>query len=429
MEPNVNWDECLQHAAVSDIGMRRASNQDSHAEILANDMDTWRRNGHLFVVADGMGAHAAGELASEMAVSGITHRYYKYHHLNAPDALERAIQDTNTEVYQRGQANVGFHNMGTTASALVLLPQGALVAHVGDSRVYRQRGNQLEQLTFDHSLAWEIQASSQFNGQADFATAVPKNIITRSLGPNETVEIDFEGPFPLRVGDTFLLCSDGLTGLVEDEEIGPLLANLPPGTAARALTDLANLRGGHDNITVVVVCVTGSSLATPRGETDSLMVQPLQQTDQLGLLAWITASVSSLAALAMAVLKKTTPAFIALLVAATAVLTAIIRRLIRTSRPTAGSPSRRFGKGPYVTVQSPANTAFTDKLAELVNQLRSVIQEEQWAVDIQGFDAQCQAAERAMEQNKHESALQHYVNAMSTMMQELRSQNDKHGHG
>lgn len=426
MEADVNWDECLQHAAVSDIGMRRASNQDSHAEVLASSMETWRRSGHLFVVADGMGAHAAGELASEMAVSGITHRYYKYHHLPSPEALRKAIQDTNTEVHQRGQANVGFHNMGTTASTLVLLPGGALVAHVGDSRVYRQRGHQLEQLTFDHSLAWEIQASGQFRGNAEFANAVPKNIITRSLGPNETVQIDFEGPFPLLAGDTFLLCSDGLTGLVEDEEIGPLLASLPPGTAAQALTDLANLRGGHDNITVVVVRVTAP---TPRprdgGSLDPTATPHGENQDRITPLAWITASVSTLAALAMLVLEQVIPACVAFLVGGLAVVLAILRRWTRIPDESPPTESRRFGKGPYVTVESPINATFTGKLAELVNQLRSVIEEEHWGINIQEFGDQCRAAEQAVKQNDHEAALRHYVNAVSFMMQQLRAHDDK----
>jgi len=144
----VNWDECLEHAEQSDIGMRRATNQDSHRVVLAPDWETWLRRGHLFVVADGMGAHAAGELASDMAAAGIVHQYHKYEDLSAPEALHRAILETNAEIHRRGQANVDFHNMGTTGSVLALLPQGALVAHVGDSRVYRLRKGVLEQLTF-----------------------------------------------------------------------------------------------------------------------------------------------------------------------------------------------------------------------------------------------------------------------------------------
>ena len=124
----VTWENGLEHAVVSDIGMRRATNQDAYTVVLANDEGAWRKRGHLFVVADGMGAHAAGELASEMAVSGIAHRYHKYKDLSAPEALHRAVLETNAEVHQRGQANTDFHNMGTTASALLLLPQGAVVA-------------------------------------------------------------------------------------------------------------------------------------------------------------------------------------------------------------------------------------------------------------------------------------------------------------
>lgn len=422
MEADVNWNECLQHAAVTDIGMRRASNQDSHAVVLASDMDGWRERGHLFVVADGMGAHAAGELASEMAVSGITHRYYKYHNLSPPEALHKAIQDTNSEVHQRGQANIGFHNMGTTTSALTLLPEGALVAHVGDSRVYRQRGTQLEQLTFDHSLAWEIQNSARFQNNADFASAVPKNIITRSLGPNEAVQVDFEGPFPVGVGDTFLLCSDGLTGLVEDEEIGPILATLPPAEAAQALTDLANLRGGHDNITAVVVRVIGPALTT-----SSLKAQPHHgQRDEswgpLDAFPWIIASVSALTALAMAVLQRIQPALLALIIAFVAATVAVVKRWGLVPPEAALERSHRFGKGPYVTVNSPANAGLIGKLAELVEELRSATEEGQWDVDVQGFDFQCRAAEQAVAREEYESALKHYVYAISYMMKELRTQ-------
>jgi len=422
LEADVKWDKCLQHAAVTDIGMRRASNQDSHAVVLASDMEMWRERGHLFVVADGMGAHAAGELASEMAVSGITHRYYKYSNLLPPEALHKAIQDTNDDVHQRGQANIGFHNMGTTASALVLLPQGALVAHVGDSRVYRQRGARLDQLTFDHSLAWEIQNSGRFHNSADFASAVPKNIITRSLGPNETVQVDFEGPFPVGIGDTFLLCSDGLTGLVEDEEIGPILANLSPAEASQALTDLANLRGGHDNITAVVVRVTGAAMTTGNVNAHPHHGQRGENRGLLGSLPWIIASVCFLAALAMAVLERMEPALIALILACVATLVAVLRRWVLTPHHPSPGKASRYGKGPYVTVNSTANAGLTGKLAQLVDELRSATEEGQWSVDVQGFNVQCEAAEQAAGRNEHESALKHYVHAISYMMKELRRQ-------
>src|SRR5690606_41348905 len=135
----------------------------------------------------------------------------------------KAVQDTNAEVHRRGQANADFNNMGTTVSVLLLLPQGAIVAHIGDSRVYRLRGGRLQQLTFDHSLVWEMRRAGQLPKNAELANAIPKNVITRSLGPYPQVEADIEGPLPLEPNDVFLLCTDGLTGKVTDDELAGIL--------------------------------------------------------------------------------------------------------------------------------------------------------------------------------------------------------------
>ena len=121
--------------------------------------------------------------------------------------------------------------MGTTSSVLVLLPQGALVAHIGDSRIYRLRGDKLQQLTFDHSLQWELKASGAVKEGADLAAIVPKNVITRSLGPNPNVQIDLEGPHPMEVGDIFLLCSDGLVRRGR-RRARAILARCPQGSGA-----------------------------------------------------------------------------------------------------------------------------------------------------------------------------------------------------
>src|SRR5438045_2014447 len=163
----------LKHASVSDLGMRRTNNQDAIAVAVTDDVATWAARGHLLIVADGMGAHAAGELASKLSADGVPHLYHKYRELSPPDALRRAIVETNTEIHRRGMANPDFHNMGTTTSVLVLLPQGALAAHVGDSRIYRLRGDTISQLTFDHSLQWELKASGQLPAGADIGAIVP----------------------------------------------------------------------------------------------------------------------------------------------------------------------------------------------------------------------------------------------------------------
>ena len=249
------WNSGIVYAELTDVGMRRANNQDSSACCPAKSEERYCNRGHLFVVADGMGAHAAGELASRMATETIAMHYFRSLAGDPVDALRSAVLESNAEIHRRGQQNPEFHNMGTTASSLALLPTGAVVAHVGDSRVYRLRNRTLEQLTFDHSLVWEMEASGQVHPNSALSHSIPKNVITRSLGPNSEVEVDVEGPFPIQKGDRFLLCSDGLTGLVEDAEIGTLMDCLPEDLATRVLVDLANLRGGSDNTTVIIVRV------------------------------------------------------------------------------------------------------------------------------------------------------------------------------
>ena len=249
------WKQCLDYAAASNVGLRRPNNQDAYVVSLAGSQADFEERGHFFIVADGMGAHAAGELASKMAAEVVSLVYRKRLDQSPPEAILSAMLDANYQINSRGQASPEFRGMGTTATTLVLLPSGAMVAHVGDSRAYRLRGTRIEQLTFDHSLVWEIRAAGQMPDLVpDY---IPKNIITRSLGPNRAVQIDLEGPHPLQVGDTFLLCSDGLSGQVADDEIGLVLSCLPAAEAVQALIDLANLRGGPDNITAIVVRVTG----------------------------------------------------------------------------------------------------------------------------------------------------------------------------
>jgi protein phosphatase len=152
--------------------------------------------------------------------------------------------------------------MGTTCTTLVLLPRGAIVGHVGDSRCYRIRGRTIEQLSRDHSLVWELEtAGGMSREQAN--DAAPKNIITRSMGPHPHVDVDLEGPFPVTKGDVFLLCSDGLSGQVADEEIGLLAAELEPQEAVPALIGLALVRGAPDNVTVIVARAGEEEVSKP----------------------------------------------------------------------------------------------------------------------------------------------------------------------
>src|SRR5205823_4659095 len=149
--PVIGYDK-IDYASLTDIGVRRSQNQDAHATLLATDLEKWRERGHIFLVADGMGAHAVGELASELAANIIPHTYYKHAHQGAVPALRKAFIEANASIYAKGQLNPEFEDMGTTSTALVLRAEGAWIGHVGDSRAYRIRDGQIEQLSFDHSL-------------------------------------------------------------------------------------------------------------------------------------------------------------------------------------------------------------------------------------------------------------------------------------
>ena len=175
----MNWEDTIIEAAGTDTGMRRSNNQDSYTTVRAANAETWRNRGHIFIVADGMGAHAVGELASKMACDLIPHTYLKSKLGNPQDAISKAFVDVSNLIHARALANRDFKGMGTTCSSLLLLPEGALIAHVGDSRVYRVRSERIDQLSFDHSLVWELVRRNHLTSeQANIS--VPKNVITRS---------------------------------------------------------------------------------------------------------------------------------------------------------------------------------------------------------------------------------------------------------
>jgi len=239
----------LEYGELSDVGRRRASNQDSKAVAEPWSRDQFRRRGWLFLVADGMGAHAAGATASSLAAERVPQEYFSRPPSTSPPlALQASIERANATIFTQGSSADDLRGMGTTCTVLLILARGALVGHVGDSRCYRVRGGRIDQLSRDHSLAWELEEQ----GPPGMEEAVPKNIITRSMGPHPEVRVDVEGPFPVEDGDVFVLCSDGLSGQVADEEIGLLAGKLPPREATAALVGLSLVRGAPDNVTVVV---------------------------------------------------------------------------------------------------------------------------------------------------------------------------------
>lgn len=387
MEPHrPTWESCWETASQTDTGLRRSNNQDSLAIWIANTEEQWKQRGHLFVVADGMGAHAAGELASKMATDLVPLGYHKLLDRPPHEALAQAVRDANDQIHDRGMASDDFRGMGTTVSALAVLPQGAIIAHVGDSRVYRLRGHVIEQLTFDHSLVWELRRAGQFPA-GETLSYIPKNIITRSLGPNPEVQVDLEGPFPIQPGDVFLLCSDGLSGQVRDEEIGNILSILPPKEAAQTFIDLANLRGGPDNITVIVARASGAGCSC--SWTDSSCPGQARGTSWLG---W-----------AMGKLLR--------------------RRMGATPEPIAD----RLGNAPYARKECRPDLEFVTELARIARQLREAALEADWNVKWDEFRAFETQAEAATAKHQHADAVREYCRAISFMMEQLRHQQPKEG--
>ena len=408
-----HWEHRLEHAALSDVGLRREKNQDSLHVDIAADEQVWQRKGHLFIVADGMGAHAAGEVASKLAVDRISETYLKLRDCSPPEAIAEAVRDANARIFIQGQANRECRGMGTTVSALALLPQGALVGHVGDSRVYRLRGHRLEQLTFDHSVVWEICAAEGI-AISDIPSYVPRNVITRSVGPEAEVQVDLEGPFPVEPGDIFLLCSDGLTGPVDDAHLGAVLGCLPPDEAVQTLIDLANYWDGPDNITAIVVQADGAA----EGNAKSSQRTVAESARRIRYILWSIAGVLVLATLILSGTGHPTIGLIGLagvLIAATAGLV----WPAADSVPAAQAGEPLLGKGPHMAFDCQPNAEIVESFAKIVAQLRVEAVNKTWEGDWTRFNDHDERAAAATQAEDHLEALREHCRAISFMMEQL----------
>jgi len=421
----VNWEKYLSVASISDIGMRRTSNQDSYAITMSGSLERFRDRGHLFLVADGMGAHAAGELASKLASEKIPQLYGKYTDISPPEALKKSVIEANGIINRKGRANEEFFNMGTTCSALVLLAEGGIVAHVGDSRVYRLRGHRFEQLTFDHSLVWEMRASGQISSEEAATNLIPKNVITRSLGPYPEVSVDLEGPVSVETGDTFLLCSDGLTGLLADEEIGAILANFPPHEAVRVLTDLTNLRGGPDNITVIVVRINHRDLTTEpahhRNWSLNEETRPNKSRRKIHPLAWVFLAGSTAASVLFGLMTQSPLAIAIPGALALITLIYVLVRLMEMSQiGAAKGTGKQFGKGPYTSVNCDSGVHFIEKLETMVADVRQALANDR-RIDLHRLDAMIEHAKQDRNQNDSAATIKGYSQAIRFAMDQIRN--------
>jgi len=236
----------LRSAALTDVGRRRKANEDCYA--LAPDLG-------LYLVADGMGGHAAGQLASELAAQAAVDALRTLVDASASltEKLRYATAAANREILAAVKQRPELAGMGTTLVAVLASPNRIALAHVGDSRAYLIRGDRIRQLTDDHSLVAELVRRHEISETA--ARGHPhRHVLTRALGVRRGVEADLAELTPVP-GDSFVLCSDGLTGHVRDEEICEIVLAQQNDLDAvcSQLVDLANSRGGEDNVTVVIV--------------------------------------------------------------------------------------------------------------------------------------------------------------------------------
>jgi protein phosphatase len=233
-------------SGVSDIGRVRSANEDSfglHPDI------------HFYVIADGMGGHAAGEVASKMAVETISaamHRLMETEGKASGDGLVRAVKEANQRIFEAGARETALRGMGTTLVALLLDGAEGLIASVGDSRAYLVRGDLIEQITRDHSLVNDyVDRGILTREEAEHHPM--KHVISRALGTNPDVEADLR-TLPLAAGDGVLLCSDGLSNKLSPKELLDLInqSEGDPESACKKMVDAANRKGGEDNITLIL---------------------------------------------------------------------------------------------------------------------------------------------------------------------------------
>ncbi len=414
--------DTIEYASLTDVGIRRSHNQDAHATLLASDEQQWQERGHLFVVADGMGAHAVGELASELAVGIIPHTYHKQAAQNGVPSLRKAFIEANATIHAKGQQNPEFSGMGTTGTALLLRPEGVWIGHVGDSRAYRIRAGRIEQLSFDHSLRWEM--ARRQGRDPDSLQGIASNVIVRSLGPEPLVDVDIEGPHPVQAGDMYLLCSDGLSGPVTDSEIGAITSILPPAEACRALVGLANLRGGPDNITVLIIQVNEKPRhANPHGQGTawySRIPWPMAAL-LLGVLlaggAWLLTSYS---------ISPPLNLFVFLLAAAAIVMgvAGLLDFYSAEKRRLADEP-----EAPPLPIYRQASCGveqpFIEDLARFLNASKQQIQEKQWDADWTAYQLRTDAAEKLVAQGSLVEALREYCQAVQLLAETVQRQRPK----
>jgi protein phosphatase len=237
-------------ACKTDLGRVRENNEDKFEYFIPEDEPTLAARGAVFVVCDGMGGHAAGQIASELTAKTFIDVYLNHTASSPQDAARAAVAAANRYVLDIGRQIPGRSGMGTTLSALIIWADRAITVQVGDSRIYRLRDGILEQLSVDHTFV-EEQVRLGAMTREDAEQSPYAHVLTRAVGVEESVTPEVEES-EIKVGDVFLLCSDGLTNHVQDDEIRILLES-SPSTAVWKLVNAALMDGGRDNVTALAV--------------------------------------------------------------------------------------------------------------------------------------------------------------------------------
>lgn len=258
-------DYVVEAFVLTDIGCYRTINQDALAYVSSGDTAERERRGVLAIVADGMGGHQAGEVASRLAVDVIRAEYFRSRGPDPLAALRQAFLAANVAIFQAASEDASLFGMGTTATALALRGPDVLVAHVGDSRLYRLSEGGLRQLTQDDTLVAAMLRDGLI-GADQMRSHPDRNVLMRALGTHTELGFAAQRCEPPRIGESFVLCSDGLHDVVEDGEIDEIVRGQAPEAACRRLVDLAKLRESGDNISAAVVSIRpayGSARAAP----------------------------------------------------------------------------------------------------------------------------------------------------------------------
>lgn len=256
----------------TDVGKVRSENQDYGTMAPRGE----GARAQLMIVADGMGGHRGGATASRLAAETVKEEFLSAASSDLSEVLQDALETANTKIWSEAQANPDLRGMGTTTSALVVQDGKGWFAHVGDSRIYLVRGQEIRQLTDDHSLVASMVREGLLTTQ-EAENHPRRNVLQRSMGVSEEVEIDVRGPLDLLEGDVFIICSDGLHGVVKEDEMKQV-ASLPLEAAADEFLRRALEKGAPDNVTVIVARVERESRFDPEATVvDSPVVDSQDQ--------------------------------------------------------------------------------------------------------------------------------------------------------